>query len=87
MINKLPCIQGHSVKLVAWLAMEQVTSAKATFILRSKGPTLSEEIVYHIVYHHLSQLSVDIHLNVLIKCREYSGVQMQLTQVILRSIT
>ncbi len=34
------------------------------------------------VYHHLSQFSVDIQLNKLIKYREDSGVQMQLTQVI-----
>ncbi len=49
--------------------------------------TLSEEIAHPTVYHHLSQLSVDIHLNGLIKCREDSGVQMQLDQVIFRSLS
>ncbi len=32
--------------------------------------TLSEKIAHPTVYHHLSQLSVDIQLNGLIKCRE-----------------
>ncbi len=38
--------------------------------------TISEEIAHPAVYHHLSQVSVDIQLNELIKCREDSGVQM-----------
>ena len=37
---------------------------------------VSEEIAHLTVYHHLSQVSVDIQLNGLIKCREVSGVQM-----------
>ena len=37
---------------------------------------LSEEIAHPTVYHHLSQLSVDIQLNGLIKCREDSGVPL-----------
>ncbi len=49
--------------------------------------TLSEEIAHPTVYHHLSQLSVDIQLNCLNKCRENSGVQMKLTQVIFRSLS
>ncbi len=32
--------------------------------------TLSEKIAHPTVYHHLSQLSVDIQLNGLIKCKE-----------------
>ncbi len=38
-------------------------------------------------HHHLSQLSVDIQLNGLIECREDSGVQMKLTQVIFHSLS
>ncbi len=34
--------------------------------------TLSEEIAHPTIYQHLSQLSVDIQLNGLIKCREDS---------------
>ena len=49
--------------------------------------TLSEETAHPTVYHHLSQLSVDIQLNGLIKCREDLGVQMQLTHVIFRSLS
>ncbi len=40
--------------------------------------TLSEKIAHPTVYHHLSQLSVDIQLNGLVKCKEDSGVQMKL---------
>ncbi len=50
-------------------------------------PALSEEIAHPTVYHHLSQLSVEIHLNELIKYREDSGVQIQLTEVIFRSLS
>ena len=39
------------------------------------------------VYHHVSQPSVDIQLNGLIKCKEDSGVQMKLNQVILCSLS
>ncbi len=49
--------------------------------------TISEEIAHPTVYHHLSQLSVDIQLNRLIKCWEDSGIQMKLTQVIFRSLS
>ncbi len=49
--------------------------------------TLSEKIAHPTVYNHLSQLSVDIQLNGLIKCRENSGVQMKLTEVIFRSLS
>ena len=49
--------------------------------------TLSEEIAHLTVYHHLSQHSVNIQLNGLIKCREDSGVQMKLTKVIFRSLS
>ncbi len=49
-------------------------------------PTLSEEIAHPTVYDHLSQLSVDIQLSGLIKCREDLGVQMQLTPVIFSSL-
>ena len=49
--------------------------------------TLSEKIAHPTVYHHLGQLSVDIQLNGLIKCREDSGVQMKLTQVIFHSLS
>ncbi len=38
------------------------------------------------VYHHLSQLSVDIQLTRLIKLSEGSGVQMQMTQAIFHSL-
>ena len=48
--------------------------------------TLSEETAHPTVYHHLSQLSVDVQLNALIKCREDSGVQIQLNQVIFHSL-
>ncbi len=46
--------------------------------------TLLEEIAHPTVYHHLSQLSVDMQLNGLIKCREDSGAKMQRIQVIFR---
>ena len=49
--------------------------------------TLSEEIAHPTVYHHLSQLSVNIQLNGLIKFREDSGVQMQLTKLIFHSLS
>ncbi len=49
--------------------------------------TLSEKIAHPTVYHHLSQLSVDIQLNGMIKCKEDSGVQMKLNQVILCSLS
>ncbi len=39
-----------------------------------------KKIAHPTVYHHLSQLSVDIQLDWLNKCRENSGVQMKLTQ-------
>ncbi len=51
------------------------------------GTAFSEKIAHPTVYHHLSQLSVDIQLNGLIKSRENSGVQMKLTQVIFRSLS
>ena len=51
-----------------------------------RSPTLSEEIAHPTVYHHFSQLSVDIQLSRLIKCREDLGVQMHLTQVIFCSL-
>ncbi len=53
----------------------------------SPGATLSEEIANPTLYHHLSQLSVDIQLNGLIKCREDSGVQMQQIQVIFQTLS
>ena len=46
---------------------------------------LSEEKAHPTIDLHLCQLSVDIQLNGPMKCREASGVQMQLTQVIFRS--
>ena len=49
-------------------------------------PILSEEIAHPTVYHHLSQLSVDIQLSGLIKGRENSGVQVPLTQAISYSL-
>ncbi len=52
--------------------------------VRLVTPTLSEEIPHPTVYHHLSQLSVDMQLNGLIKCREDSCAKMQLIQVIFR---
>ncbi len=51
------------------------------------NPTLSEKIAHPTVYHHFSQLSVDIQLNGLVKCKEDSGVQMKLNQVILCSLS
>ena len=50
-------------------------------------PALSEKIAHPTVYHHISQLSVDIQLNGPIKCKEDSGVQMKLTQVIFHSLS
>ncbi len=50
-------------------------------------PTLSEEIAHSTVYHHLIQLTVNIQLHGLIKWREDSGVQIQLTQMIFRSLS
>ena len=44
--------------------------------------TLSEETAQPTVYHHLSQISVDMQLSGLIKCREGTGVLMQVTQLI-----
>ncbi len=44
---------------------------------------LSEETAQPIVYHNLSQVSLDMQLSGLIKCREDSGVLMQVTQLIL----
>ena len=49
--------------------------------------SLSEKIAHPTGYHHLSQLSVDIQLDGLNKCRENSGVQMKLTQAIFRSLS
>ena len=39
-----------------------------------KGHTLSEETAQPTVYHHPSQVSVDMQLSGLIKCREDTGV-------------
>ena len=47
---------------------------------------LSEDIAHPTVYHHLSQLSVDIQLSGMIKCREKPGVQTLLTQIISHSL-
>ena len=55
--------------------------------MQVQSPALSEKIAHPTVYHHLNQLSVDIQLNGLIKCRENSGVQMKLTQVIFPSLS
>ncbi len=46
-------------------------------------PYTLRKIAHHTVYHHLSQLSVDIQLNGLIKYKDDSGVQIKLNQVIL----
>ncbi len=60
----------------------------SVFFSNNSSATLSEEIDHPTVhvYHHLSQLSVDIQTSGLIKCREDSGVQMQLTKVISHSL-
>ncbi len=50
-------------------------------------PTLSEETAQPIVYHQLSQVSVDMQLSGLIKCREDSDVLMQMTQLIFRPLS
>ncbi len=49
--------------------------------------TLSEETAQPTVYHHLSQASVDMQLSGLIKCREDSGVLMQVTQLIFHPLS
>ena len=51
-----------------------------------QNATLSEEIAHPTVYYHLSQVSVDNHLSGLDKCRENSGVQMPLSQVVFCSL-
>ncbi len=48
----------------------------------SIASALSEEMAHSTEYHHLSQFSVNIQLNGLIKCREDSGIQMKLTQLV-----
>ncbi len=48
---------------------------------------LSEETAQPTVYHHLSQVSVDMQLSGLIKCKEDSGVPMQVTQLIFRPLS
>ncbi len=48
---------------------------------------LSERIAHPTVHHHLSQLSVYIQLNGLVKCREDSSVHMNLTLVIFRLLS
>ena len=62
-----------------------LTGAKIP-VIYSCMATLSEKIAHPTAYHHLSQLSVDIQLNGLIKCKEDSGVQMNLNKVILCSL-
>ena len=42
---------------------------------------LSEETTQPTVYHHLSQVSVDMHLSGLINCREDSGVSSSFSQM------
>ncbi len=49
--------------------------------------TLSEETAQPTVYHHLSQVSVDMQLSGMIKCRENSGVLMQVTLLIFRTLS
>ena len=51
------------------------------------APTLLEETAQLTVYHHLSQFSVDMQLSRLIKCREDTGVLMQVTQLIFRPLS
>ncbi len=48
--------------------------------------TLSEEVAHPTVYNHPSQVSVDNQLSGLAKCREDSGVQMPLSQVVFCSL-
>ncbi len=48
---------------------------------------LSEETAQPTVYHHLSQVSVDMQLSGLIKCREDSGVLLQVTQLYFRPLS
>ncbi len=48
---------------------------------------LSEETAQPTVYHHLSQVSVDMQLSGLVKCREDTGVLMQVTQLIFRPLS
>ena len=48
--------------------------------------TLSEKIAHSTEFHHLNQLSVDIQQSGLIKFRENSGVQTQLTQGVSHSL-
>ncbi len=60
--------------------MEESSNKWRNIILRQTVTSaytnaLSEEIAHPTVYHHLSQLSVDIHLSGLIKCRANPGVQ------------
>ncbi len=50
-------------------------------------PTLSEETAQPTVYHHLSQMSVDVQLNGLIKYWEDSSFLMQVTQLIFRPLS
>ena len=63
------------------------TLHSSTIMKQPLKVTLSEEIAHPTVYHHLSQPSVNIQLNGLIKCREDSGAQMQLTQVTYPSLS
>ncbi len=71
---------------------EALVRAYATLQVPNMEPmcylcALSEETAHPTVYHHLSQLSVDIQLSGLIKCREDSGLLIQLIQVIFRSLS
>ena len=62
-------------------------SLGAVFLSERNVNELSEETAHPTVYHHLSQLSVDIQLSGLIKCSQDSRVLRQLTQVVFRSLS
>ena len=59
-----------------WLAYTEIQGDSTC---NNSSSTLSEKIAHSTVFHHLSHLSVDIQQSVLIKFKENSGVQMQLT--------
>ena len=54
-----------------------------THLLQTLIITLSGEIAHPKVYHHLSQLYVNIQVSRLSKFREYSGIQLELNQIFL----
>ena len=70
-----------------WTIVEVRLDSFQIEVMKAPEPSaLSEETAHPTVYDHLSQVSVDNQLSGLAKCREDSGVQMPLSQVIFCSL-